>query len=769
MAGSDQEQKRAGDNTNPYHLLRGRCPDDKCKTLLFFPAHEASVECTECGQRHQQRALVDVEEVTNRCVAVHNVLRNALLVGARARRRDDAVRVLGLSNDYCKLLSPLLTEYGMDRTTKRARPLREMAPPSAAGGSGAAETFDCSKLGDRAFLLNPEHLDVRGYGRDVSGSQRYLQATLDVVRKFNRGDDDAGKDGGAPDGGEENLVPVYASGDGHCLVHAVSRALVGRELFWHALRMSLKRHFTEKLGIYREQFRDFISGAEWSDIIAECDPFFQPPDGEPLGLRTAHIFGLANVLHRPIILLDSLEGMQSLGEHSGVFLPGLLEPEECRTRGVMNKPICIAWSSSARNHFISLVGVKGRSLPRLPRWVISKTWGMPSSSIDSYVEFDSDQCCTIGGDRSLSVSAFGSEVLVQKVANQLLAYTANPEPRSRDDEGHEGRPSPYVDNVPSKIIMKGHKTFHKEELGVSETERTIRARIERRAVETQSRASGGGHAATPTASTKKRTDPAAAAPAHTAHQLPTQVPKKEEVGKSNVGQASKPRTVKKIRVSTMDSRQVTLNLTLTTTFAQLQQQIADALGIPRERQLIRCGYPLKELRVEEGRENEPVALEHGEKLSVTMRPDPSKDMAAVAMAQGPQVEAAVERQKAVWSNFKADIHDQSDDEFLKGLDQQKESELSAAAAAAAAAPPPAASNTPSSSLDEIAAALKTSAHNVQHDPSVFTVPFNHPGSSHHHHAAAVAPVAFSGQGHSLQELNATMKLKSQFDLEDTGA
>lgn len=68
---------------------------------------------------------------------------------------------------------------------------------------------------------------------------------------------------------------------------------------------------------YRRLFSDFISEAEWKDIIAESDPFFQPPHGEQLGLQTVHIFGLSNVLRRPIILLDSLEGIQSLGEHSG--------------------------------------------------------------------------------------------------------------------------------------------------------------------------------------------------------------------------------------------------------------------------------------------------------------------------------------------------------------------------------------------------------------------------------------------------------------------
>ena len=55
-------------------------------------------------------------------------------------------------------------------------------------------------------------------------------------------------------------------------VHAVSRALVGREIFWHALRENLKQHFRSNLGRYQELLSDFVDLDEWDDIIAECDP-----------------------------------------------------------------------------------------------------------------------------------------------------------------------------------------------------------------------------------------------------------------------------------------------------------------------------------------------------------------------------------------------------------------------------------------------------------------------------------------------------------------
>lgn len=124
--------------------------------------------------------------------------------------------------------------------------------------------------------------------------------------------------------------------------------------------------------------------------------------GVPLGLRNIHIFGLANVLHRPIILLDSLSGMRSSGDYSATFLPGLVPEEQCRGKdGKLNKPICIAWSSSGRNHYIPLVGIKNTVLPKLPSRLLPKAWGVPQELIRRYIKVELDGSCVIGGDRSL--------------------------------------------------------------------------------------------------------------------------------------------------------------------------------------------------------------------------------------------------------------------------------------------------------------------------------------------------------------------------------
>ena len=182
----------------------------------------------------------------------------------------------------------------MDKATGEAKLLTEM---------GQQPVFNCCVLGDRAFQLEEEHIDTIGYGRDKTGSAGYLENTLLAIRKANDN--------------EERLIPIHTDGDGHCLVHALSKALIGRELFWHALRVNLKSHIVSRLTTYKALFNDFIDQEEWKDIVNECDPFFRPQDGDALGLRPIHIFGLANVLHRPIILLDSLTGMQSSGDYSG--------------------------------------------------------------------------------------------------------------------------------------------------------------------------------------------------------------------------------------------------------------------------------------------------------------------------------------------------------------------------------------------------------------------------------------------------------------------
>ena len=263
----------------------GTCPDPACRRVLYFPAYEHIIECSNCGQRHDRSSLLNVKDMKSMGEGEKQRLLSTVPFdqSAESPRRAEMVKVKGISHYQCKLLSHLLTTHGMDKNGQ-PRLLKDL---------GTSDRFDCSKLSRYGFAIEESYLNQPGYGRDAAGT-RYLGSTLSLLV-------DAG-------GGEEVLVPLHADGDGHCLVHAVSRCLVGRELFWHSLRSQLQSHLQECLSQYQAIFKDFIEEEEWSEIIEEAGPDYRPQDGQGLGLRNIHIFGLANVLHRPIILLDNLEG-----------------------------------------------------------------------------------------------------------------------------------------------------------------------------------------------------------------------------------------------------------------------------------------------------------------------------------------------------------------------------------------------------------------------------------------------------------------------------
>ena len=46
-------------NIDSYKVLCGYCPDEKCKTRLFFPAYDKSIECP--GMRSEARPGDDSE------------------------------------------------------------------------------------------------------------------------------------------------------------------------------------------------------------------------------------------------------------------------------------------------------------------------------------------------------------------------------------------------------------------------------------------------------------------------------------------------------------------------------------------------------------------------------------------------------------------------------------------------------------------------------------------------------------------------------------
>lgn len=60
-------------------VLSATCPDEACRSRLFFPSYDQSVECPHCGQRHDRAALRNIEQVSNPGIAFHSLIRNILI------------------------------------------------------------------------------------------------------------------------------------------------------------------------------------------------------------------------------------------------------------------------------------------------------------------------------------------------------------------------------------------------------------------------------------------------------------------------------------------------------------------------------------------------------------------------------------------------------------------------------------------------------------------------------------------------------------------
>ena len=264
-------------------------------------------------------------------------------------------------------MSPLLTYScrAIDQTASCSRSPTDTSASSSA--SAPVETFNCTNLKDFSFSVSPDDHYAPGFGLDTTGSLDYLRDVLQIVQRL------------PANGNAVTLVPLYTSGDGHCLVHAVSRALVGHELLWHPLQMCIWRHLEQNVDLYKERFVDlYLEKAEWNHIIAESNPAFSR-DTQMRGLGVVHIQALANILKRPIILLEDMAGIRSAGYYSCLFLPFWKAPEERRANAEPSlrpeivsphqlaisadseyhtKPLCIAWNNRAHSHFVPLVSIQ---------------------------------------------------------------------------------------------------------------------------------------------------------------------------------------------------------------------------------------------------------------------------------------------------------------------------------------------------------------------------------------------------------------------------
>lgn len=278
----------------------------------------------------------------------------------------------GISPFRAKLLGAHFSRFGPDKAD-RAKLARLERP------------LNCERLATRSFSISHADLPRPGFGQDSSGAASYLQSLLECVRDCNQG--------------QAQLAVLHAEGDGYCLVHAISRAIVGREFFWHTLCSALHLHLTQHQAEYLQRYEGFF-GCDWTDIVREASPDFTASAavGSFAGLLNIHIFGLANCLQRPIIVFDR---PGSAMEVSGVFLPLLHGASVLDQTGAKVPPLAIARSSASGNHFVPLVPVHFGGpvvLPRIPEAMLPPVWGSTADDLplSHYIDFV-DGCCRVGG------------------------------------------------------------------------------------------------------------------------------------------------------------------------------------------------------------------------------------------------------------------------------------------------------------------------------------------------------------------------------------
>ncbi|OWR49610.1 OTU domain-containing protein 7B-like isoform X1 [Danaus plexippus] len=177
--------------------------------------------------------------------------------------------------------------------------------------------------------------------------------------------------------GAPRLLPLATSGDGNCLPHAASLAAYGFHDRLLALRTKVQALLSGECGDVltkaikrRWRWSESISlrtaglspseaewEREWQDSIvaASAEPRPHQPSAAPhyAGLEQLHVFALAHVMKRPVIVFADVALRDFRGDpiapipFGGIYLPLELQPEVCS-----KAPILLAYDAG---HFSALV------------------------------------------------------------------------------------------------------------------------------------------------------------------------------------------------------------------------------------------------------------------------------------------------------------------------------------------------------------------------------------------------------------------------------
>lgn len=111
----------------------------------------------------------------------------------------------------------------------------------------------------------------------------------------------------------DTIIPLRTTGDGNCLLHALSRALWGSEVYCDVLRSSMYDELKNNTDWYRQnapkfEQKEFDEALLWAGVPSAFLGFL-------------HVFALANLLKRPITIYASDQDVSDFGTGEVRFLP----------------------------------------------------------------------------------------------------------------------------------------------------------------------------------------------------------------------------------------------------------------------------------------------------------------------------------------------------------------------------------------------------------------------------------------------------------------
>ncbi|MCP9258026.1 OTU7A [Dirofilaria immitis] len=191
-------------------------------------------------------------------------------------------------------------------------------------------------------------------------------------------------------GSGQRMWPLSTTGDGNCLLHAASlgmwgihdRQLMLRKILYEMLTRGSRRHILWRRWRWAESQSNLQSGLvltdeewqrEWDNILrmatavprtfttSEDDTTDKNENTEQVyeSLESIHVFALAHILKRPIIVVSDTVLRNAVGEElSPIPFGGIYLPLECPSNQCHRSPLVLCYDSA---HFSALVTMRHTS------------------------------------------------------------------------------------------------------------------------------------------------------------------------------------------------------------------------------------------------------------------------------------------------------------------------------------------------------------------------------------------------------------------------